>query len=133
MGESISHIQLVQRILKWVESEMPECQCLCIFKDLPDAGRHDKTPSIDGFFPDVFVEDTPPTFTLIGEAKTAEDLETEHSKRQLRAFLSYLKLRPRPRLIVSTPWFAVNSAKSLIAAAQRNVEATNVTISVVYC
>jgi hypothetical protein len=133
MGESISHIRLVQRIVQWLTSEIPECDCLCVFRDLPDARSQDKTPCINGFFPDVFAEDTPPTFTLVGEAKTAEDLETEHSKRQLRAYLAYLKLRPRPRLIVSTPWFAVNSAKSLIAAAQEDVEATSVAVSIIHC
>jgi hypothetical protein len=133
MGESISHIRLVNRILVWVRLEHGDCRHLCILSDLPDSRSSEKPPLIGGFLPDVFVEDAPPTFTVIGEAKTAQDLEREHTKRQFRGYLLYLKLRLRPCLIVSTPWFVANSAKSLIAAAQREVEAASVAVRIIHC
>ena len=84
---------------------------------------------IEGHRPDVLAEDTPASFTLIGEAKTADDLETSHSKMQFRAYLAYLKLRPNPHLVVATPWYVVNSARTLLAAAQREMDANLVKIA----
>jgi hypothetical protein len=131
MGESLTHIQLVQRIVSHVRSEFPD-SCLCILLDLPESPRCDKPPVIEGYHPDLFAEDTPPTFTVIGEAKTASDLETVHSKLQFRAYLSFLRLRPRPRLVVATPWYAQNSARTLLAAAKREADAEQVEVAFVH-
>jgi len=131
MGESQVHIQLVQRIVGHVRSEFPN-SCLCVLWDLPESIRNEKPPAINGHQPDVFAEDTPPTFTLIGEAKTAADLETEHSKLQFRAYLSYLKLRPRPLLVIATPWYAKNSARTIVSAAKREAEAEQVEVAFVH-
>lgn len=131
MGESLTHIQLVQRIVTHVRSQFP-ASCLCVQEDLPETLRCEKPPMIEGYHPDIFAEDTPPTFTLIGEAKTAADLETEHSKLQFRAYLGYLKLRSCPHLVVATPWYARNSARSLLAAAKRDVDAEAVAVEFVH-
>ena len=127
MGESLTHIELVQRIVSHVRLKFPHSS-LCVLFDLPESLRCDKPPTIGGYHPDIFAEDTPPTFTLIGEAKTAADLEREHSKLQFRAFLAYLKIRPFPHLIVATPWYARNSARTLLAAAKRETGADDVSI-----
>src|SRR5687768_4988999 len=131
MPESQIHIRLVARIVSHVTAQFPDC-CLCVLRDHPESNKCEKPPGIGGYHPDVFAEDTPPTFTIIGEAKTAEDLETDHSKLQFRAFLSYLQLRPKPRLIVATQWYAVNSARSLLAAAKREVLASDVLLEFVH-
>ena len=131
MGESLTHTQLVQRIVSHLRVQFPN-SCLCVFRDLPETLRCEKPPLIAGYHPDIFAEDTPPTFTVIGEAKTAADLETEHSKLQFRAYLIYLKLRPQPRLVVATPWYAQNSARTLVAAAKRDVSAEIVAVEFVH-
>ena len=48
--------------------------------------RGERPPRIEGYVPDVFVTDVPTTTTLIGEAKTQQDIETDHSRRQIFAF-----------------------------------------------
>ena len=62
---------------------------------------------------------TPPALTLIGEAKTAPDLESQRSYKQFLAFLLFLAARPKPTLVVATPWQATATAKNIIKQAQR--------------
>jgi hypothetical protein len=114
-----------------IRSKFPD-SCLCVLLDLPESPRCEKPPAFGGFHPDVFAEDTPPTFTIIGEAKTAADLETNHSKLQFRAYLAHLKFHPSPRLVVATPWYAQNSARTLLAVAKREANAEEVTIEFVH-
>ena len=131
MGESLIHLQLVGRIAAHVRSEFPYGN-VCALYDLPETSSCDKPPMIEGHRPDFFAEDTPPSFTLIGEAKTADDLETKHSKMQFRVYLSYLRIRPNPHLVVATPWYVVNSARSLLAAAQREMDADLVKVAFIH-
>ena len=50
--------------------------------------RGERPPKLAGFMPDVYATDVPTTKTLVGEAKTAADLETKHSRAQISAFQS---------------------------------------------
>jgi hypothetical protein len=61
---------------------------------------------------------TPPALTLIGEAKTLPDLESQRSYKQFLAFLRFLEARPKPILIVATPWQATATARNIITRAQ---------------
>jgi hypothetical protein len=56
----------------------------------------------------------PATRTILGEAKTQKDLETDHSRHQLTAFLYHLSCQSRGVLIVAVPW-------QIVGAAQRTV------------
>jgi hypothetical protein len=62
---------------------------------------------------------TPPALTLVGEAKTVPDLESPRSYKQFLAFLRFLAARPKPTLVVATPWQATATAKNVIKQAQR--------------
>jgi len=53
--------------------------------------------------PDVYATDVPTTMTLIGEAKTAADLDTRHSRAQIAAFLQYLAHTPGGLFILAVP------------------------------
>ncbi|HVL40000.1 MAG TPA: hypothetical protein VM328_11475 [Fimbriimonadaceae bacterium] len=59
--------------------------------------------------------DVPTTTTLIGEAKTQQDLETDHSRQQISAFLDYLASTPRGIFVLAVPFAAGATARRLIA------------------
>ncbi len=65
--------------------------------------------------PDVFVTDVPVTTTLIGEAKTQRDLETDHSRQQIVAFLRYLSKTSRGIFVLSVPMVAGATARRLLS------------------
>jgi hypothetical protein len=99
---------------------------LAIFHDLPALLGAEKPPRIGGFLPDLYAVDAPPSITILGEAKTAEDLETEHSRKQLTAFLTFLQLQSNGILVVAVPWQARARAKNLVARLQRQLQCTSV-------
>lgn len=65
--------------------------------------RGERPPKVSGFTPDVYATDVPTTMTLIGEAKTAADLDTKHSHAQIAAFLQYLAHTPGGLFVLAVP------------------------------
>jgi hypothetical protein len=123
VSETIAHTRLVGVIITWLRVQYPTTSGLCLFCDCPPVLETEKPSPIEGFFPDVCAISTPPALTLIGEAKTALDLETQRSYKQFLAFLRFLVARPKPTLVVATPWQATATARSIIKRAQRESHA----------
>jgi len=115
VAESVQHLQLVRSVLEHIEQTYRPHTGLAIFHDLPDLLGCDKPPRIGGYVPDVYAVDAPQTITVIGEAKTAADLGTEHTKRQLTTFLCHLSQQPNGILVLSVPWHAAAAARNLLA------------------
>ena len=74
---------------------------------------------IEGYVPDVFATDVPTSVTLVGEAKTWQDLEQDHSRRQISAFLSYLSNTPQGIFVLSVPPVAGATARRLLSEINR--------------
>src|SRR5437879_5795954 len=114
MSESRQHLALVARIITYISTNLKHVDGLVVIHDLPGPLGDEKPPRVAGFVPDVYGMRSPPTFTLIGEAKTFPDLETPHTRKQLEAFLAYLATEPDGLLLVSVPWVAAARARILI-------------------
>src|SRR5262249_23124041 len=98
---------------------------------MPDNLGCDKPPRLEGFVPDVYAVDTPPSIAIIGEAKTVLDLHTEHSRRQLAAFLRFLRQQEHGVLVLGVPWQGRATAHNLLARLCRENGAENVGVVVV--
>ena len=129
MNESPTHFELVGKLLAWISANYSNTDSLCVFRDGLNVRASDKPPLVGSFFPDVFAEDTPPTLTIIGEAKTAADLETQHSRKQFRAFIEYLRVCENPHLVVATPWHAQPTAKTIISLITSELRAAHVRVT----
>jgi hypothetical protein len=114
MAESTQHLQLLQRILDYVWLTFGELYSLSVLHDLPTTVGGEKPPRLGGFCPDVYATDVPVTTTIIGEAKTARDLETEHSRNQLTAFIAHLSSQSSGVLIVAVPWQSTGAAQRML-------------------
>jgi hypothetical protein len=53
--------------------------------DSPNVDRERRPWQVGGFVPDVFAGTVPASFSLIGEAKYFNDLETPRTDKQIRA------------------------------------------------
>ena len=115
MPESATHAGLVQAVILYAECEFGDLADIAIREDAVRPVRGERPPKIEGYVPDVFVTDVPTTTTLIGEAKTQQDIETDHSRRQIFAFLSYLSKTPRGIFVLSVPMAAGGTARRLLA------------------
>jgi len=128
VSETLEHTLLVGVIVKWITAQHAATPGLCLFCDCPPILNTEKPTSIEGFFPDVCAISTPPAVTLIGEAKTVPDLESVRSYKQFLAFLRFLAARPKPTLVVATPWQATITAKNIITLAQRESRTESVVL-----
>lgn len=90
MPESAQHARLVKAIVSHAERRLGNVTDIVVREDAVRPIRGERPPQIAGFTPDVFATDVPTTKTLIGEAKTAADLENKRSRAQIAAFLEYL-------------------------------------------
>jgi hypothetical protein len=91
----------------------------------------DKPPIIGGYRPDVFAIDAPLTTTIIGEAKTAGDLETDHTHKQIADFTRFLCLQTNPVFVLGVPWQARARGLGLVNSiiARRGIEPSSISIA----
>ena len=82
MPESDKHRQLVQQIRAWVECHHPNLAQLIVDDADSYLGR-ERPPDIDGFRPDAYVPGRNQRVTIVGEAKTAMDLDTQQTREQI--------------------------------------------------
>lgn len=114
MPESIQHVRLVEKTIEYIHVYIGVGYSFSVLHDLPASLGADKPPRIEGFVPDIYAQDTPATLTVIGEAKTANDLATAHTERQLLAFFRHLETQPRGILVIAVPWVTRAAASSLL-------------------
>ena len=124
MSESRSHINLVQVAYEYIKNIVPEDKKVLIEIDSADSN---KPREVDGrFIPDVqFWDDS---LYIIGEAKTINDFEREHSREQ---YVAYIKecgnFNGKSMLVVAVPWQLVITAKNYF----RRIKCTNENFRVV--
>ena len=126
MAESSKHSALVQIIISYIGREHAQIAALGIVNDLSSPLHAEKPSRIDGFVPDVYAFDAPLTTVINGEAKTQEDLETDHSRKQITAFLSFLCHQHSGIFILAVPWQAKRRAHAIIEALRAETGATSV-------
>ena len=103
MPESARHARLVEAIVAHAEHRIGKVTDILVREDAVRPRRGERPPNLAGFTPDVYATDVPTTMTLVGEAKTAADLETKHSRTQIAAFLEYLAHTPGGLFVLAVP------------------------------
>ena len=87
MAESLFHLNLVNELVSWISATLLNGDIGLMLIDRPESGKKSKPPKIGGYIPDIFVTGSEKYTLIIGEAKTAKDLERNHSINQIREFL----------------------------------------------
>lgn len=126
MSESINHTELLARLLKYVHYTFAADQDAVILHDLPNAIGCEKPPMIGGFRPDLYASTGVLETVIIGEAKTAKDLETAHSREQYRAYTRHLAICAHPTFIMAVPWSLRVRAKTLMRLASEEAGASGI-------
>jgi len=88
-------------------------------------------PLINGSRPDVFARDLGASLSIIGEAKTANDIDNPHTCEQLISFFDYLGHLPSAELWMGVPWLCAGTAMRICTHARARSSAPNVVIRVV--
>ena len=129
MPESHAHVILVRAIVQWVDNQ-PTADSFAVFTANAALSADHQPPIIGGRIPDVFARHRQQGHVIIGEAKTAQDIETSHTRKQLSDYLTYLAIQHQPTLILAVPWYCTNQVRSLVRRIQRetNTDSINVVV-----
>jgi hypothetical protein len=130
LGETEVHLALVRTLVRYATWRLREFRATAVFADLPSVSRRDKPPRIGGFVPDVYASDVPTTFSLLGEAKSLEDLETTHTALQLAAFCRHARFC-NGAVVVAVPTVAVATARALLRRCAVSVDAASLELSII--
>lgn len=91
MAESKAHIDYVDFLQGYARERFPQIICDLIQHDSPESTY--PTPSLQGGArPDLYYKYA--DLIIIGEAKSREDFENKHTKRQIDAYIDELLLNP---------------------------------------
>jgi hypothetical protein len=108
MSESEAHARLVSAMLRAIQNDHI-IEPFQIRADLSMTGEHARTFSIASLRPDVIVV-LSDRRKIVGEAKTAGDVDTLHTRAQLKAFFEYLLVEPDGILWMSVPMASAGEA-----------------------
>jgi hypothetical protein len=126
LSESSKHAELIQVIIRYIKREHGHLTALGILDDTARPLHAEKPSRIAGYVPDVFAFDAPMTVVIVGEAKTANDLESEHSLNQIRAYMSYLGQQHSGIFILAVPWQATRRAHTIVESLRSRTGAQSI-------
>jgi hypothetical protein len=118
MGQSDEHRWLVRSLMSHWERGLTGTSFI-----LADGDSGLPCPSIGGFRPDLYHAHPVDQLIKVGEAKTALDVERQHSLDQLCAFYAYLSKCTRGELHLSVEWSAVDAMFFAARGCRRKAQA----------
>lgn len=113
MSESDAHRDLVMLVVARIESKYPG---LSVVSDRQQLPGDPVPPLIGGFRPDVYATVTlaDSVSIIIAEAKTNADIRTDHSERQVLAFIRHLEQNKSGRFILAATGWGADHAKTIL-------------------
>lgn len=109
MAESQLHMDLVRKIALYIKQIIPDFSASLLDAELPEYGR---TPQcIYGYYPDIRYRDN--NAIIIGEAKTQNDIDNDHTEAQLNAYIDELQTYNLQRhIIFCVPFVSYSQMKN---------------------
>ena len=126
MAESLVHRRLVEILHRWVARQWVPGEGPAVFVDDGDGRTGPRPPMVNGHVPDVYAPSHGSTGAILGEAKTASDLESDRSLRQLTDFLRHCSFSKSSCLVLAVPWTHVIAARNLLATLKQRTETLDV-------
>lgn len=123
MGVSDLHVTLVKELGNWVTLNCQASELAIMLLDLPETRQGSNPPAIRGFIPDLYIKSDR---LIIGEAKTAGDLDRPHTRDQLTEYIKHLNQKPGSLLLIAVPWYCVPRAKTMVRNILTKLEADKV-------
>ncbi len=131
MVESILHKRLVTQLQTWVTNYSVEEKIIYCDYEYSFYNK-DHPPLVEGYMPDIYAISRKTKIIILGEAKTTQkDLESEHSEKQISAFLNYCSNQNNSVFVLAVPFIFVNCGKSFLSFLKRTNNISNVETHVI--
>jgi hypothetical protein len=98
-----------------------------------DGDRFDRAgipPLLDGHRPDVYAIEQTTRRIIVGEAKTADDIDNEHTRRQLAVYLRHVSSDPCGEIWMAVPMTSAGVAHRVCRAVRHQAGLQHVKFSV---
>lgn len=119
MPESQEHRRMVQCLYDWTVHAYFCGEPPHILMDSRQYSRALRPPMLNGHVPDLYVTKPDGAGAIVGEAKTARDLENNHTYAQLTAFLRWCSSQGQSLLVVAVPWHVSRLANSMVTSIKK--------------
>lgn len=128
MAESLQHKEYVSRIVSYIET-IPTCCADLIEADL--LGYNTRVTKVGGaFYPDVYYRDF--NTLIIGEAKTDDDIENEHTTLQLQTYINEAtRFNGKSTIILSTSFYSAASFYNVVVRLIRKQSVRNISFFII--
>lgn len=131
MSESDHHRSLVRALEGEISGAPVWANAPIVYCDIQDGCAADMPPIIGSNRPDVFAKDITSSLSIIGEAKTTDDIDNRHTFDQLASFFDYLRHQPQGELWMGVPWLSAGTAIRVSTLVRSKTSATYIPIRVV--
>lgn len=125
MSEGEHHSRLVAALLEAMRSEFSE-SISTIYCDSPLDGRFLRPRLIGAIRPDIHLQCTCPPLTIVGEAKSARDVDNLHTRSQLKEMLEHLTTVQEGLLWLAVPLAESGAAFRVANEVRRQLRADHV-------
>ncbi len=116
MPSSQTHHNYTRCIVRWIEDNYSKDQ-MVVIADLDNPIGEERPPNINGYIPDVYARNIENDISIIGEAKTQNDVRNKHTKNQINSYLDYLCVVRQGVLVIAIQWDCVNAIKNTVKIA----------------
>lgn len=131
VSESEHHRCLVRALGSDIASDSRWSHPPVVFFDLQDLGSSKPPPCIGTNRPDVFARDISTGRTLIGEAKTTDDIDNQHTTDQLTSYFDYLRTQSEGELWIGVPWLSAGTVIRVCKFIRKRTNSENIPICVI--
>lgn len=133
MGESTSHRHLVKALVQGILELHPDVGKAQLYIDSDEHKSNGLPPSIFGHIPDVYLRERNSKYTVIGEAKTAKDIESRRSRSQYTAYVKWAVSHQPTSIVIATPWHCMAAAKNCLWNICVREKATSIDVLILEC
>jgi hypothetical protein len=130
MSESDHHRSLVQALVREISADPIWCNPPFLYCDIQNGIVLDLPPIIGSNRPDVFARDLTSSQLIIGEAKTPNDIDNQHSFDQLASFFDYLRGHSQGEFWMGVPWLNAGTAMRVCTHIRKKADAQHIPVRV---
>lgn len=129
--ESLTHMNFVKRIAEYIPSIPNDFTHNLLCVELP--GEYSRCPQIiGGSIPDVFYNDS--DYVILGEAKTDNDIDKDHTLRQLDDYINEVRTYDANRIIVlCTSILGFSRMKNIVITKKNREQLNDIQFHVLDC
>lgn len=130
MAESQAHIGFVRKIVDYMSTIIPSYQDKVTQADLAEYGK--RTPQVvGGYYPDVYYRT--PSYFVIGEAKTDQDIDNHHTNAQISCYIDELRNESQceKQLILSVSIYSFAMIKNMMVRRKEQENLSDITIHII--